>query len=78
MRTTISIDDALLAEAKRIAVGRRCSLSELLSEALREFVTARKSPGPSQAVRLLTFKGQGIQPGVDLDHNASLVDLMER
>jgi hypothetical protein len=27
--------------------------------------------------RLVTFKGDGLQPGVDLDDNASLLDLME-
>jgi hypothetical protein len=28
-------------------------------------------------VRLRTFKGCGLQPGVDLDSNAALLDLME-
>jgi Arc/MetJ family transcription regulator len=77
MRTTVSIDDALLAEAKRLALERHCSLGEVLTEALRQLVIARKSSRKASSTRLTTFKGKGIQPGVDLDSNASLADLME-
>jgi hypothetical protein len=29
-------------------------------------------------VRLRTFRGQGLRPGVDLDDTASLLDVMDR
>ena len=77
MRTTVSIDDALLAEAKRMALERHCSLGQVLSEALRQFVMNRKARKPSGRTKLTTFKGRGVQPGVDLDSNTSLADLME-
>jgi hypothetical protein len=32
----------------------------------------------AKAIALPTFAGQGLQPGVDLDDTASLLDLMAR
>lgn len=53
MRTTISIDDELLRQAKRAAVDSDRTLSEVVSEALRELMLRRKQP-PSKRVRLTT------------------------
>ena len=41
--------------------------------AIRHFEEAKSS----KAVPLKTFKGQGVQPGVDLDHTSSLLDLTD-
>jgi hypothetical protein len=38
---------------------------------------ARRALRSHRRVRLRTFKGQGVQPGVNLDSNAALLDLME-
>ena len=78
MRTTIRLDDPLLREAKREAARSGMTLTALIEEALRERLarTASKAE-PRSRVRLPTFRGRGVAPGVDLDDSAALLDLME-
>jgi hypothetical protein len=76
MRTTIRLDDELLASAKRAAVERGTTLTAVIEDALRRAL--RPGPrGPRRPVSLPTFRGDGLQPGVDLDDTASLLDLMD-
>jgi hypothetical protein len=78
MRTTIRIDEQLLKEAKQMAARSGKSLTAVIEDALRESISRQKMSGQSEGpARLVTFNGKGIQPGVDLDDSASLVDLME-
>lgn len=78
VRTTIRIDDELLTHAKQAAASNGISLTKLIEDALRERLARKPAEGQSKRrVRLPTFKGSGLQPGVDLDHSASLLDLME-
>ena len=78
MRTTIAIRDDLLAEAKRRALDRQTTLGGFIEDALR-VALARPKPTANRppTVRLQTFRGQGVRPGVDLDHSAALLDIME-
>lgn len=76
MRTTIRLDDDLLKRAKRAAVARGTTLTALIEDALRRTL----APEPAvvrRPVSLPTFRGDGLQPGVDLDDTASLLDLMD-
>ncbi len=78
MRTTISIDDSLLEKAKEVALSRSCTLSEVVSDALREVIAAKpKFTGRAKAQPLLTFRGAGLRPGVDLNSTESLLEVME-
>ena len=77
MRTTIRINDDVLRAAKKAAVERDISLTKLIEEALREKLEYRAEPVKSRRVRLITFSGNGLQPGVDLDDSASLIEIME-
>ncbi|HEU4384817.1 MAG TPA: type II toxin-antitoxin system VapB family antitoxin [Anaeromyxobacteraceae bacterium] len=77
MRTTIRIDDHLLAQAKRLAAATGRTLTQVIQDALREVLARRRAPGRRGRVRLRTVSGQGVQPGVDLDDSAALLDLME-
>jgi Arc/MetJ family transcription regulator len=77
MRTTIRLDEELLTEAKRQAVETGQTLTSLFEEALREALARRESSGKAKAVRLKTFKGDGLRPGIDLDDSASLADAMD-
>ena len=77
MRTTIRIDEDLLKEAKRLAVQQHKSLTAVLEDALRESLSRKRSAAQREPVRLPTFNGKGLLPGVDLDDSAALVDLME-
>jgi hypothetical protein len=77
MRTTISLDDHLLREAKIIAASSGKTLSEVIEDSLRESLARRKANAPRRRINLPTFKGTGLMPGVDLNNSAALLDLME-
>ncbi len=78
MRTTIRLDDDLLRDAKAAAVASGRTLTSLIEDALREALSRRDARDSRAAVELPTFKGGGgLQPGVDLDDSAALLDLME-
>ena len=78
MRTTIDIPDDLLAKAKQFAAESRRPLRAVIEDALREALTRRSRSSRSKSARIVltTFHGGGLQPGVDLDDGASLLDVM--
>jgi len=59
MRTTVILNDKLLAEAKRLAASRNTTLSELLNEALRERLHRQPGGSSDTPVRVPVFRGQG-------------------
>ena len=75
MRTTIDINEELLRAVKAHAACERKTLKVTIEQALREFLA-----GPAHAVAdappIPVFRGQGVQPGVDLTDNASLEAIM--
>ncbi len=77
MRTTIRLDDNLLAAAKERAAKTGRTLTALFEDALRAFLAREPQPRGQGAVKLPTFDGGGPRPGVDLDNAADLLDLME-
>ena len=76
MRTTIRLDDALLRRAKAAAAVSGRSLNDLIVDAIRAALAPRTSP--ARVMEVPTYKGRGLQPGVDLDDSAGLLDLMNR
>ncbi len=78
MRTTVRLDDDLLRAVKRYAAERQLTLTAVLEQALREMLALRQKLERRQPVRLPTFKGRGLQSGVDLNDSAALLNLMER
>ncbi|MGB5251109.1 MAG: DUF6364 family protein [Sedimenticolaceae bacterium] len=77
MRTTLRLDENLLAEAKKYAAESGRTLTAVMEDALREALARRRQASPRSPVRLKTVKGDGVHEGVNLDDNASLLDLME-
>ena len=77
MRTTISINDNVLERAKKLAREKGKTLSSVIEDALQESISRREQQTDRPHVILPTFMGDGLQPGVDLDNNAALLDLME-
>jgi len=62
MRTTLTIADELLIEAKRIAAERRCSVSEVVNSALRTALKREATQeGPRALFEMPTYgrKGRG-------------------
>lgn len=77
MRTTVNIDDALLVEVKTYAAATGRTMGEVIEDAIRAALAKRSDP-TRRAVDLPTYRGGGgLQPGVDLDDSAALLDLME-
>lgn len=77
MRTTVRLDDHLLARARRYAAENGQTLTALLESALREKLGRRRQRAGRAPVRLHTVSGSGMRPGVDLDDSAALLDLLE-
>jgi hypothetical protein len=79
MRTTFNIEDGLLEEAKSLARQRKTTLGAVVSEALRVGLLRAYDRAPAASnVPLKTFRGDGLQAGVDLHHSSELLDIMER
>ena len=74
MRTTITLDDGLFRAAKRLAARRDSSLSAVVQDALRVYLSEVQRAKPKQHFTLVTFKGRGARPGVDLDRTSELVE----
>ena len=77
MRTTIKIDDQLLSEAKARAAASGRTLNAVVEDALREALARRPARGRDRRTELPTFAGGRLLPGVDVDDNAALLELME-
>jgi hypothetical protein len=77
MRTTVRLDPQLLAEAKQLAAATGRTLTAVIEEALRTAVAPRRRPHRRARVRLTVVDGHGVQPGVDLDDSAALLDVMD-
>jgi CRISPR/Cas system-associated protein Csm6 len=63
MKTTIEISDSLLEEAKRLAAREGTTVRADVEQGLRRILAERKSRGQFR-LRKATFKGKGLQPGV--------------
>ena len=77
MRTTLNIDEALLADYKQIAARGHRSLSAVIQDALREALLRRPQATRGQPVELPTFGEGGTLPGVDLDDNVATRQRLE-
>jgi hypothetical protein len=77
MRTTVRLDDALVREAKVRAAEQGITFTQLLDESLRERLAARPRPKKAGPFRLRSYGKRGTRPGVDLDDNRAVRDLMD-
>lgn len=75
MRTTVSIDDELLAAAKRRAQARGITLGEVVEAALRrELAYTAAATAPAVPV----FRGgSGPRPGIDLASNRAIHEALD-
>jgi hypothetical protein len=77
MRTTIRLDESLLAEAKQRAARRGTTLTAVIEQALRESFGRRDEQRGKRPGKLPAWGKGWVLPGVDLDDSASLLDRME-
>jgi hypothetical protein len=76
MRTTINMPDHLLAQAKKAALESNTTLTEIITNAVRQALSKPKKT-PRKEFTLITYGKGGVQPGVDLDDTSALLDLMD-
>lgn len=71
MRTTILLDDDLVLRFRETARIRGQSLGAFLADAGRAAIGSKETPAPP--FRLITEKGSGVHPGIDLDKTGALL-----
>ncbi|CAN5714062.1 ribbon-helix-helix domain-containing protein [soil metagenome] len=76
MRTTVNIDEHLLAEARQLATRSRRSLGDVVDDALRVLLSEPATP-PSGRTQLPVFGSGGLRPGVDLEAKEALAALLD-
>jgi len=78
MRTTVRLDDRLLERARKEAARRGATLTSLIEEGLQLVLRKPLKQADRPQVTLPECRaGGGLQPGVDLDDSAALLDRME-
>ena len=73
----MNIHEELLRRAKQLALERHSTLGSVIEDALRRCLSQDTGVSRTKPTRLSTFKGEGLQPGVDLDSTSALLDTME-
>jgi hypothetical protein len=76
MRTTLTIADDLLSEAKERAARTHRTVSEVVEDAMREAFARRSTRPTRRPVDLPTSPG-GPRRGVDLDDNVAVREVAE-
>lgn len=78
MKTTLNINDHLLADAKALAARQRVSLTRLIEEGLTLRLRTPVSATPRGKLRLPVFKGRGgLVEGVNPLSNKSLLNALD-
>lgn len=76
MRITIDVDDELLGAVRAYAAEERLTLKAAVELALREFLTSPVN-ARANAPPIPVFRGEGVQPGVDLADSEGLAAVMD-
>ncbi len=77
MRTTIRLNDDLLAEAKQAAIRSGRTLTAVIEDALRQALRPAQPKAKRRRIRLASSGEGWVRPGVNLDNSAQLLDIME-
>ncbi len=75
MKTTIDIAAPLLRDAKHVAAKEGITLRELVEDGLRRAIAGRQQPRPFK-LRDASFRGEGLQPGIDMGNWEQIRDLI--
>lgn len=75
MKTTLDINDTLLANAKALAAQQRTSLTRLIEEGLQLRLRSSRATTKTSKRKIPVFNGRGgMLPGVNPTSNKSLLD----
>ena len=77
MKTTLDLNDQLLADAKALAAQQRTSLTRVIEEGLQLRLRAKAASAKQGRVRLPVFKGRGgLVAGLDPLSNKALFEAL--
>jgi hypothetical protein len=77
MRTTVNIDERLLAEAKNAAARTNRTLGEVIDDALRVlFIERQQAERTVAKITLPVDGGSGLRPGVNLEDKEQMAELL--
>lgn len=74
MRTTITLDERLMAQLKRRAAEQGTSVSKLVEQAVRLFVRTPRTPAASPTFELVTFGAGGRFTRHNMDKTSALLE----
>jgi len=75
MKTTLDINDALLANAKALAAQQRTSLTRLIEEGLQLRLRSSRSATKVSKRKIAVFKGRGgLVAGLNPSSNKAMLD----
>lgn len=75
MKTTLDINDSLLADAKALAARQRTSLTRLIEEGLHLRLRTSRGPARAGVPRIPVHKGRGgLVAGVNPASNKAMLD----
>ncbi len=77
MRTTVHLPEDVLKAAKQHAARTNRTFTQLMRDALTATIERERGVQSPRRVILPTFKGDGVQPGVELSNSAALKDQMD-
>ena len=78
MKTTLDIDDSLLANAKALAARQRTSLTRLIEEGLQLRLRSSTTMRRARKRKIPVFKGRGgLVAGLNPSNNKAMLDAAE-
>lgn len=78
IRTTITLDERLMAQLKRRAAEQGTSVSKLVAQAVRLFMRTPRTPAAPQTFELVTFGKGGRFSRQNIDKTSALIEADDR
>ncbi len=79
MKTTLDINNSLLADAKALAAKQQTSLTRLIEEGLQLRLRSTHALATKQKTKLPIYKGKdGLVAGIDATSNKSMLDAADK
>ncbi|MGD0517968.1 MAG: hypothetical protein ABSA26_10580 [Thermoguttaceae bacterium] len=77
MDATIHIDDQLFIRVQQVAQATGQTVDAVISNALAETLESQEKPSSGEKTHLVRNGKMKIRPGIDINNNAELRDIME-
>lgn len=75
MKTTLDLNDALIANAKALAAKQRTTLTRIVEDGLRLRLASSRATKPATGFKFPVMRGKGgLLPGIDPSSNSSMLD----